>query len=45
MELVSKSQDKITKLTNKYKELSEASGLPTKAKRMKVSKYRRTKVK
>ena len=41
MELVSKSQDKITKLMNKYKELSEASGLPMKNKRLKVNNYRR----
>lgn len=41
MELVSKSQNKITKLMNKYKELSDISGLPTKMQRMKVSQYRR----
>lgn len=43
--LVDKSQQKITQLTRKYKELSNASGLPTKMKRMKVSGYRRKKVK
>jgi hypothetical protein len=40
-ELILKSQDKITKLTNKYKKLSEVSKLPTKMKRMKVARYKR----
>ena len=40
--LVGESQNKIRIFTNKYKELSDASGLPTKAKRMKVSAYRRS---
>ena len=44
-ELISESQQKITQLTNKYRELSEVSGLPTKAQRLRVSRYRRTKVK
>lgn len=44
MELVGESQQKITQLTNKYKELSGVSGLPTKMERMRVSGYRRTKV-
>ena len=43
--LISESQQKITQLTRKYKELSDISGLPTKMERMKVSGYRRTKVK
>ena len=45
MELVGESQQKITQLTNKYRQLSEASGLPTKMQRMRVAGYRRTKVK
>ena len=44
-ELIAESQMKITQLTNKYRELSKISGLPTKMERMKVSGYRRTKVK
>ena len=44
-ELISQSQEKITQLTQKYKELSNISRLPTKMKRLKVSNYRRTKVK
>lgn len=40
-ELIAKSQDKIRILTNKYKELSEASGLPMKSNRMRVSGYKR----
>lgn len=43
-ELILESQSKITQLTNKYKELSAISDLPTKMERMKVSGYRRTKV-
>ena len=39
--LVGEAQQRITQLTQKYKELSDVSGLPTKMKRMKVSKYRR----
>lgn len=45
MKLVKESQEKITALTEKYRELSEASGLPTKMQRMRVSGYKRTKVK
>lgn len=40
-ELILESQQKISQLTKKYKELSEISGLPTKMKRMKVSGYKR----
>ena len=43
-ELVQESQQKITQLTRKYKELSDVSGLPTKLERARVSGYRRTKV-
>ena len=43
-ELVQESQQKITQLTKKYKELSDVSGLPTKMERMRVSGYRRTSV-
>lgn len=42
-ELVRESQDKITALTNKYKELCEVSGLKPKIERMRVSGYKRTK--
>ena len=38
-DLVLNSQQKITQLTQKYKELSKVSGLPTKMERMKVSGY------
>lgn len=44
-ELISESQQKITQLTHKYNELSKISGLPTKAQRLRVAGYRRTKVK
>lgn len=40
-ELIKESQDRITKLTNKYKEISKISGLPTRMDRLKVAKYRR----
>ena len=43
-ELVKESQDKITQLTNKYKEISKISGLPTKMDRLKVSQYHRVNV-
>ena len=43
-ELVGESQQKITQLTHKYKELSDVSGLPTKLSRMRVSGYKRTSV-
>lgn len=45
MELVGTAQSNIAKLTQKYKELSQISGLPTKIKRLTVSGYRRTKTK
>lgn len=41
MELVGTAQSNITKLTQKYKELSQISGLPTKMKRLTVSGYKR----
>ena len=44
MDLVGEAQDNITKLTRKYKKLSEISGLPTKMERLTVSGYKRTKV-
>ena len=44
-ELISEAQQKITQLTHKYNELSKVSGLPTKAQRLRVAGYRRTKVK
>lgn len=43
-ELIAESQQKISQLTSKYKQLSEASGLPTKMDRMRVSGYKRVKV-
>ena len=45
MKLVDECQQKITQLTNKYKKLSDISGLPTKMQRLKVSGYRRTRIK
>lgn len=42
--LIAKAQQKITQLTQKYRELSQISGLPTKNDRLRVSGYRRTKV-
>lgn len=44
-EAILSSQARITKLTQKYNELCQASGLPRKAKRMKVSGYRRVAIK
>ena len=44
-ELVQESQQKITQLTHKYKQLSDVSGLPTKLSRMRVSGYKRTSIK
>ena len=44
MELVQESQQKITQLTNKYKELTQTSGLPSKLERARVSEYKRVKV-
>ena len=43
-ELIAESQQKITQLTHKYKQLSDVSGLPTKMERMRVSGYKRTNV-
>ena len=43
-DLVRKSQDMITKLSRKYKELSEVSKLPTKMQRLRVNGYKRKKV-
>ena len=40
-ELINKSQQNITKLTRKYKQLSEISKLKTKMQRMRVSNYKR----
>ena len=42
---ISKSQSNITQLTQKYKELSKISGLPTKMDRMRVVGYKRTSTK
>lgn len=44
LETVEEAQRRITELTKKYKELSSASGLPTKMDRLKVSEYKRVKV-
>lgn len=44
VDLVRESQQRITQLTNKYKELSNISGLPTKMDRMKVSGYKRVNI-
>lgn len=44
-ELIDESQQRITQLTNKYRELSNISRLPTKMQRMRVSGYKRTKIK
>ena len=43
-ELVLDSQNKITQLSKKYKQLSEISGLPTKSQRLSVSGYKRVNV-
>ena len=43
-ELVKESQERITQLTNKYREISKISGLPTRMDRLKVAKYRRVSV-
>lgn len=40
-ELVEESQQRITQLTNKYRELSDISGLPTKVQRLRVSGYKK----
>lgn len=43
-QLIGQTQQNITMFTNKYRELSKISGLPTKMERMKVSKYKRISV-
>jgi hypothetical protein len=43
--LLLRSQMKITQLTRKYRDLSKASGLPTKMERMRVPGYKRARVK
>ena len=43
-ELVKESQDRITQLTNKYREISKISGLPVRTDRLKVSGYHRANV-
>lgn len=43
-ELIGQAQSNITKLTRKYKQLSDVSGLPTKNDRLRVSGYKRVKV-
>lgn len=40
-ELISDAQEKITQLTRKYNELSQASGLPTKLQRLRVDGFRK----
>lgn len=44
-DLIAESQSNITILTKKYKELCNASGLPTKMDRMRVTDYRRVAIK
>ena len=41
LDLISESQMKITQLTRKYYQLSQISGLPTKAQRLRVSGYKK----
>lgn len=43
--LVGESQERISILSKKYKELSDISGLPTKLKRLTVSGYHRVSTK
>ncbi len=45
MDEVYHCQEKITQLTQKYKELSDVSGLPTKVERMRVEGYRKVNIK
>ena len=40
-QIIDEAQTKITQLTQKYKEISKISGLPTRMDRLKVAKYRR----
>ena len=42
---INKCQEKIRQLSQKYKELSDVSGLPTKVDRLRVEGYKKTKVK
>lgn len=44
MDVVDEAQKKITVLTRKYKEVSQAAGLPTKANRLRVGGYHRVAV-
>lgn len=44
-QLIGQTQGNITELTEKYRELSKKANLPTKMERMKVSGYKRTKIK
>ncbi len=44
-DLILESQQKITQLTNKYREISKKSNLPTKANRLRVSGYKRVAIK
>ena len=39
--MIADSQEKIAMLTQKYKELSDKSGLPTKMERMRVNAYKK----
>ena len=43
-QIIDEAQTKITQLTQKYKEISKISGLPTRMDRLKVAKYRRVSV-
>ena len=45
MDLVDQAQSRISVLLNKYKEVSDISGLPMKTKRLEVAGYKRTKIK
>ena len=44
-ELLASTQTKIREFTNKYKELSGASGLPTKIERLQVEGFKRVNLK
>ena len=43
-QIIDEAQTKITQLTQKYREISKISGLPTRMERMRVSGYKRTSV-
>lgn len=45
IQVIEEAQNKITQLTNKYREVLKSSGLPSKLERARVPGYRRTKVK